>query len=278
MNRTYKYTILTLILAFLSAFGSMAVMNFILQERERQILTERGRVAVEAPVRSWQEQEEEPGKESDNAGYTLTTGQIEEVISRWDERTVVSHGPVAGQISMEEAIKAGEEWLDKMGMNGNGQQKDAKDYSVSATLETSMPKETAGVQLEPYYSFWYVQFSSQSMMAFLYVNAVTGKIWNADITLYEDIPEKMPYEKLHQFAELAGLQTVDTLIVSLGGTQAFLPIDGGQLNAEMEFKRIQKRYSFNVYSEEGKTEVNKGVQSKESAIIIFKLTVGTVIK
>ena len=50
MNKSYKYTILTLFLALVFAFGSMAGMNLILRAKERQLLTERGRAIVEAPV------------------------------------------------------------------------------------------------------------------------------------------------------------------------------------------------------------------------------------
>ena len=56
MRKTYKYTILTLFLAVAFVFGSMEVMNLILRAREKQFLSESGRVVVEAPVRAWQKQ------------------------------------------------------------------------------------------------------------------------------------------------------------------------------------------------------------------------------
>ena len=55
MNKTAKYTALTLFLAVVFSFGSMAGMDYILLTRERQLLTESGRAVVETPVRAWQE-------------------------------------------------------------------------------------------------------------------------------------------------------------------------------------------------------------------------------
>lgn len=53
MNKSYKYTILTLSLVLIFAFGSMAGMNLIIRAKERQFLTESGRTEVELPVREW---------------------------------------------------------------------------------------------------------------------------------------------------------------------------------------------------------------------------------
>lgn len=53
MNRTYKYTLLTLFFAFVFISGSIVGMNCILQFREKQLLTESGREIVESPVRAW---------------------------------------------------------------------------------------------------------------------------------------------------------------------------------------------------------------------------------
>ena len=276
MNKTYKYTILTLFLAVIFVFGSMEIMNFILRARERQFLSERGRVLVEAPVRAWQEGDSgEEGENGENSqeGYVLTAEQMAEVIRHWDGRMAVTvHNPVNGQISMEEAVKAGEEWLAGMGMEGNA---DDETHSMYARLSTAVQKESGGAQLEPYYSFWFVRYSSQSMIAFLYINAVTGKVWNADVTLYEDLPEEIPYEKLNLFAELFGLQVsgTDTVFKNREGTQAVLMAEGSQLCAEMEFRHSQAEYPYTGYGEERLTGYNDGVFDRECVTLSFKLAV-----
>lgn len=238
MNKAHKYTILTVFLALAFTFGSMAGMNFILREREKQFLTESGRVVVEAPIRAWQEQESgEKDENFDKEGYALTTGQMEEVINYWNMRKGITvHNPVNGQISMEKAIQAGEEWLAEMGMGKNNQIKDTEVYSINATLGVAMQTISTGVQLEPYYSFWTVQFSSQDMNTMVYVNAVTGKVWRAEVRLYDEIPEEFPYEKLRLFVELATSLNLNanSVIIDEEKSKAFLEIKDSLLYGQME--------------------------------------------
>lgn len=246
MNKAYKYTLFTLFLALVFAFGSMAGMNFILEVREDQILTENGRVVVETPVRAWQKQdssEEEDGENSAQGKNVLTMKQVEEVISSWNERTgVIAHQPAVGQISIEEAIKEGEEWLVKMGIEEK-EQEEAMGISVSATLNIASEKVSMGMQAEPYYSFWIVQFSNRTMNAVLYINAVAGKVWGAEIMMYENCVDEISYEKLKCFVELTGLPLPDTnMIKNQERTQAFLQIDDSTLWAEEAVYKAQTRY------------------------------------
>ena len=128
-----------------------------------------------------------------------------------------------------------------MGFGRDGQEKEVR--SVYATLGIASQEESTAVQLEPYYSFWKVEFSSHSMQTILYVNAITGKVWGADITLYESFPEEMPYEKLRSFAELSGLEFSDYNVAkNQEETQVILGIDGSHLYAKMEFQHLQSGY------------------------------------
>lgn len=259
MNRAYKYTTLTVLLALAFTLGSMAGMNLILRVKEKQLLTESGRVVAKAPVRSWQTQESraegEKEKNSDKESDILTTGKAEEVVRNWNEhKGITVHNPVNGQISMEEAIQAGREWLAEMGMEKKEQEKTQLSYSVNAILYAAVEEELSIQKwpaqpvvteepLEPYYSFWNVQFSNQSVNAVLFLNAVTGKVWGAEICFFEELPEKIPYEKLKQFVELVGLQTADTDVVkNQEGTQAMLKITDSRLWARMDFWHSQTKY------------------------------------
>ena len=144
-----------------------------------------------------------------------------------------------------------------------------------ARLSVAVQKQSVEAQLEPYYSFWFVRCSGQSMMAFLYINAVTGKVWSADITLYEDFLEEIPYEKLNLFAELSGLQMSDADIVfkNQEGTQAVLMAEGSPLCAEMEFRHSQTGYAYTGYGEDGSTGYDSGMPDRENVAILFKLAV-----
>lgn len=277
MNKTYKYTILTLFLAVAFAFGSMEVMNFILRAREGQFLSESGRVVVEAPVWAWQEQnidEEGEYSDSNNRRYTLSIEQIEDVINCWNERIAVTvHNPVNDQISMEEAVKAGEEWLAEMGIEESGHEGDVGLCFRNAMLGVAKQDTSGEAQLESYYSFWIMNFSNPAMSAILYLNAATGKVWSAEITLYEDLPVEMPYEKLKYFTELSGLQASDAnIVVNQEGTQAIMPINSSMIYAEMEFRHSQTGYLYTNYGD-GLLDYNEETLHAENVIIAFKLTV-----
>lgn len=280
MNKSYKYTLLTLFLAIIFAIGSMEGMSIILRIRERWFLSESGRVVMEAPVRAWQEQDSSiEGENKDSSikeGYALTAEQMEEVIRQWDGRMAVAvHNPVNGQISMAEAVKAGVEWLAEMGMEGNVQEKDMESNFMNAMLGVAVQNPSAEAPLEPYYSYWIMQFSDQSMKAVLYLNAVTGQVWSAEIILLEDLPEEIPYEKLNLFAELSGLQIsdTDTVIKNQEGTQAFLVAGGSPLCAEMEFHHSQTGYPYSGYGKEGFPGFEDGTVDRENVSVSFRLAV-----
>ncbi len=240
----YKYTIVFLIFAAFFIFGSMKVMNFILRLRETQLLTESGRVKMELPVRTWESWENDKegvvSEDTSSERNVLKTEQIEDAIKCWNERnSSILHEPVAGQISMEEAIKAGEKWLVEMGI---GEEKDAAAYTINTELGIGVQTEEAGEQLEAYYSFWTVKYSSRSISAVLYLNAVTGKVWGAEITLYEEQPEKTPDDRLRLFVELAGLQVSDddSAVIHSGETRIEIAIKESQLYAQ------ERSYSMSI--------------------------------
>ena len=270
-KKSYKYTVLAVFMAFVFAFGSMTGMNLILHAREKQLLTEKGKAVAEVPVRSWQASKNSMEGVS-SEGSMLTAKQMEEVISQWDENTTISHSPVDGQISMEEAISAGKDWLIQMGMTGSGQKTDLETYSASARLVTSIQKESMEKQLEPYYSSWYVRFSGSSVTAFLYINAVTGKVWSADVTIYDDLMEKISYEKLPGFVESAGLAASGDIICDRDGTKALLKIDDSRLWARMEIYRSDLQYSYAIYNENGLTDYYEEALNKKRITVVFQFT------
>lgn len=265
MNKTYKYTVLTVFLALVFSFGNIICMKFILQARERQLLTESGTSVIDVPVQEWKIE-----------GYSepLTMEQIEDVIKCWDESTdVIEYEPVMGQITGGGAIKAGEQWLAEMGLE-EGTQTESRTETVYVTLSMGIAGESKlETGIEPYYSFWRIEFTSRSFQAFLCINAVTGKVWGADIVLYENLPGEMPCEKLSRFVELAGLPASGA-VSRIGGSNAFLPIDNSDLNAEMEFRYSKTGYPYSGYSRSGLLKFGRKVLDRENVNIIFTLGTG----
>jgi hypothetical protein len=68
---------------------------------------------------------------------------------------------------------------------------------------------------------------SDSIKAEIYINAVTGKVWGAEITLYEEMIEKWHDNRLQTFVELAGLQVADEDLIA---------IDSGETRTEIAIK------------------------------------------
>ena len=239
MKKTYKYTFLTMFLASAFIFGSMAVMNFILYIREDQLLSESGMAVVESPVRPWQGWGNEPDEKEDGERYSLTAVQVRDAMESWNKRLGETlHDPVEGQVSMEEAVQEGEEWLISMGI---GEAQGAVDglKFVKAALGVGIQKGSSRVRLEPYYSFWTVHFSGSYTDAVLYLNAVTGKVWRAEVTFYDNLPEELPCEKLGQFVEMAGLQvTDDAAEINAEKTQATLVVEDGLLYAGLNYQNV----------------------------------------
>ena len=270
MNKTYKYTVATVLLALVFSFGNIVCMKFILQVREQKLLTESGTSVIDAPVQEWKIE-----------GYSEppTTEQMEEVLKSWEESSdIVVHEPVTGQISMEGAAKAGRQWLAEMGFDKVGQAKSeiktTNVWNVYGTLSAvSVGESEAEAGMEPYYSFWRVELSNRFCQAFLYINAVTGKVWSADVVLYEDLPGEMSYENLRRFVDLSGLHTSDA-IRRLGDSNALLSIDDSDLYAEMEFRYSKTGYPYSGYDETGLLDFRDKVLDRENVNIIFKLETG----
>ena len=260
--------------------GSMARMNLILKARERQLLTKSGRSVVEVPVQTNVGQEKDQNFNKDRG--TLTIEQIEKVVSLWDEPDeVVVHNPADGQISMGEAIRAGQEWLINMGMEV--ERKDNDEVHQYATLSTAVREsseeedDNEDVQTAPYNSFWRVQFYSSSLEAFLYVNAVTGQVWSADIILYDDFPKEIPSKKLRDFVELCGLkvsgsESEEELWQPSYSWMERVEIENSKLIAEMQFMRSQTGYPGSGYGKEGLLNFRSKILYKENVNIVFKLS------
>ena len=242
--KKYKYTFLSLMFAALFIIGSMAATNDILRLRETRLLTERGDIKAESPVREWEggenSDESAISKDTNDKKNSLSMKQVEEAVRSWNNRTGVTlHGQVAGQVSMGEAIENGKKWLVEMGIGGV-----KEEISISAELGVGRQKKDAG-EREAYFSFWTVTYFNQSMNAVLYLNAVTGNVWGSEIKLYEGKPKKSSDDRLRLFVKLAGLQAADDVpyIIDSEGTKTAITIKESQLYAQ------EQSYEMEIQSE-----------------------------
>lgn len=252
--KKYKYTFLSLMFAVLFIMGSMAVANTILRIRETRLLTERGGIKVESPVREWKggenSDESAIGKDNDDKKAPLSLKQVEKAVKSWNNRIGVTlHEQVAGQISMEEAIENGKKWMSEMEISDGEEE---VSFSISAELGVGKQKEN-NREREAYFSFWTVTYVNQSMNAVLYLNAVTGNVWGAEIKLYEEQLKKSSDDRLQLFVKLAGLQAADDAppVIDSEESKSVVTIKESQLYAqELSYSmaiQFQNSYEYLAY-------------------------------
>lgn len=246
MNRASKYTLLSLLFAAVFVFGSMAGTDLILQMWEKRRLEESGTVTMESPVLAWQSaetgeeydgQDGEPLVRDKEEDLTLTEKEIEQVIRyRKNCEGELLHDPVKGQITMEQAFAAGENWLVEMGFWDHSRTH-AEPLLRRASLGTKTAKEGLHMPIEPYYSFWTVRFSGADMYVSLSVNAMTGRVWDAKITLYdiENVNNDKSLDKLERFIRLAGIEApVEQYVeISDSGSWISMAVKESPLYAQM---------------------------------------------
>lgn len=243
MNKKYLYTLFSLGIAAIFLFGSMKMMLSLLSMREADLLSEEGKVIIESPVRAWGENEKENFDETTEK-YVLTMEQIEAAVNSWNNREWETiHNPVDGQLSLENAIEEGKSWLIDMGIFTE----ESEDFAVNATLGLGNQKKLSDVQVEPFYSFWTVEFTSQSKRIILYINAVSGNVYGAEIILYDNLQDAYSYETLELFVESSDLNGTE-LVIYEDKKQAIIPIENSGMAARMKVSIYRKPY-YNLLDE-----------------------------
>lgn len=259
MNKSYFNTLLSLLLAAVFIVGNMVCMRLVLSYREKQLLTESGTVLLESPVLAWQDTENaEPEKEGERP--VLTIEQVEEVMDIWNGSSEeVSHVRQEGQISMGDAIKAGEEWLEAMGFRG-----ESKNVRPDVTANLCV-KEDGAAKL--YHSYWKIDYfeGSLNLRASFLINAVTGTVWEARVMLYdhqvlEEGYKTALYEKTELFLELAGLEPGELVSVEDRGETIQMEVN---VKDSSMYARMECGMKGVVYME----DKNSGEEKKEFQVI-----------
>lgn len=247
MNHKYNFITFSAALIFIAC--SMAGMSFILKIREKQLLGRSGEVAMDSPVLAWQRTSDnmEGEKEGENGILRpqLTMEQVEDVVISWNGRkNLFLHNPVVGQLTMEEAIQAGTDWLVEMGYSRKEQESE-KPFRIKATLAIGVGESGVGTPLEAYYSMWSLWFLNETISVRLDLNAVTGKVWGAQIALAEGVFADDDGEAdLERFIELAGLQPEANIVMAdTRYNQITIPIEGNNLSAQrMQYQLVESDY------------------------------------
>lgn len=263
MIKKFLYTVMSLVLAVSFVFGSMYLINELLEFQEKRLLMEDGKVEVESPVMPLKEllaDKDNARDLSENSEYDekyeLTSDDIQSVLICWYEGVEVVHDPVEGQISMNEAITVGYNWLREMNINVPEKKGVALNYVNAMLLAVTLSKENLE-KLAPYYSFWKINLYTEESDITLYVNAVTSTVWRADIVHHYKEKDKVTlyknrYDDLTKFIELSGLSASDitvsdysdnSLTVSIKNTELYANLVYGEAYSELTDKNTAEQYS-----------------------------------
>lgn len=251
-------SLLGVLLVMLLAYAGSYVPGLLFAERERRLFAECGIMEMEETVLPWEE--DQPAGDAD-AQSRLETERIEQVIRTWKESDrEFLHEPVEGQLSMEEAFEAGQEWINAMSGAGcypldyaGSKAGSAYGDHASAVLVATIGSEGENQPRESYYSCWNVIFYNEDTKVRLWINAVTGLVWEAELIMYAqewNLPEDFAYDSLVKFLELSGVENAAAGFAEnrLG---AVLYLEGTSICGEMEREDAEWIY---VWSEDDGTK------------------------
>jgi hypothetical protein len=180
LSKQALYTTLGIAVSFAVAFGGWTFVNGLINTKSDTLLSVTGDIYVSAS-RVEEESEEEP------LFPTLSDYEIAAVLQSREMEWIYEqpHEPIEGQLSMEQAIRAGEEGLNYFIEQGviplefSDRGFSRVNAHLSQYLERTRSQEVQ--MLEPFYSFWSIAFSSERLSVEFDINAVTGQIWSAEI-------------------------------------------------------------------------------------------------
>lgn len=274
--KKYQYTVLTIILSLIFSFGSMASMHLILKTREHTILSESGKIQTAMPVEDQaQDVSSDIALQIQSRLSAQATEQMEQVIRRWSSDTdrhldTFTHIPSDNEIPMEEAIAIGNEWLLAM----NLEQGNDSVYAILGSMPSTY-SESLGSRFpyDSYFSLWKLQYSTSAMRVILYIHAMEGKVWKADITLYDNLyTASLSTAGLKRFAELAGLAPSGNTKVNSDDTQATLDIQDSPMSAQVDFVHRQTD-PHSGHTATGALDFKAGTLYKENIHIVYQFTI-----
>jgi hypothetical protein len=202
------------VLSILIVAGGWFITDGLLIKKENALLSARGGIPVNAGEGDSSHDRAPAADASEENLPILPTGdypklnasEIYAVLDRWTLKgTPRPHEPTVGQLNMEQAIGAGEEWLTYFCQNGlipttALRFRETNAYlSVNIIDETQLLMDNPRVEhdnireetlLEPFYSYWTVSFKGPDINVTLTINAGTGQVWRADI---ESNSAEVPY-------------------------------------------------------------------------------------
>lgn len=188
MNKGKIYTLLVFSISLAVVFGGWFLTKELLSFQEMEILSVKGQVSMESFRETAKEDKEESASavQEEFVPQILSEDMMAEVLTVWDaggrERL---HEPIAGQMNMEQAIKAGREWIDTLAEN-HILPADLKEDQFSDTSAVLSTLDSQASLEESLISYWKITYAENDVTIILIIHAASGQIWKADISMSEE--------------------------------------------------------------------------------------------
>lgn len=184
MNKGTIYTFLVFCLSFTVVFGGWFLTKEMLNCKETEILVVKGQVSMD--VSETDKTQSDTSIQGEFEGEVLSEETMAEVLTVWEAGgREVLHEPMEGQMSMEQAIKAGRDWINTLAEKNilSADLLECNFESTNAVLCTLDSKASIEKSL---ISYWTVTFENGDVDIVLKIHATSGQVWRAVISIGED--------------------------------------------------------------------------------------------
>ena len=180
------YTGLGIAASFAIAVGGWSLTRLLIDKRSDALMSQTGYQTVNPPpVATPKSVDNGDNDNPPTKRPRLTEAEMARVLVNWESTDrEIPHEPMEGQLSMEDAIDAADACLAEWGKVGLLPAQWETYENVRARLCQNLPEDWRDRDLlDPVYSFWTVSMSAENIRATLTINAVTGQIWKASLSL-----------------------------------------------------------------------------------------------
>ncbi len=184
MSKGKIYTFLMFSLSLTVVFCGWFLTKELLRLQEIEYLSVKGQVSLETSKED--KEENNPVVQEEFVGETLSEEMIAEVLKVWEAGgREILHEPMAGQMNMEQAIKAGREWIDMLSKN-NILPVYLTEHQFSDTSAVLSTLDSQGTLKESLISYWKITYAESDVKIILTIHASSGQVWKADISMSEE--------------------------------------------------------------------------------------------
>lgn len=278
-------TLVLVIFTGIFIIGNVLFARSMFGQLEERLLTETGTMYLSVP----ETYRNEDGW-SGTAGmeYALSQEELSDILTYWGQGTGTAlHEPMKEQMSMEQAITVGQEWIYVMldmdsGLRQSiepcflGEEGQLEINATVAMLFSRTTEEEGSDLMLPYYGYWRVSFRNNNGEIRLLMNAVTGQVWHVVVIVNnpDRVAPAVSEAGLRAFAEMAGI--TDPGIYDQEETAAYLYFEDAAVN-EIYVRGSSHQTNYRYFGDADYDAAGtEGVEAVETGTLVYSYELGVV--